>query len=650
VKFSQEMESQKYGSHRINKTENGPLGECSESVSSETGLLAGGKSSEVWGLLKSNPATSARNSSSQPSESIWSSVDKPDLAWKSPRAGMSTTHQNGSLEPWSGGVAGSSGGWGGGQKSGSGWGSPGASPTQNAGTEGWGMSTSGQPSWSQEARSTSGWEQPDDKFGSGWKKVQGTNDNCSESKTEPAANAWSHLHTKMAGDSAWTAQSEEKPASQWGEPGVRGSNVSQTNWENGFPSRNNSTSQTTSSKSWGWAGPSPATGAEQQPLHTTSSAASLPAPSTWAQAAGRGLNISNSNKPTEDSFGGATASAAGLSLSKEDLITQLVNSKDGWGKTPIRQDTTWDLDEGSSLAPAVSASSSSRKMPSSAVVPESTSSQANAGLANTGTAIWESSRDNTASSAPTGKLPSMAPVGSRDLGIEDRGVSAKVCQKPLGSVVSSSWVPQQNEFSEGLLAPSGSSQLPSLELTCDKSPSAGGGVWNVPEPASASRCTSVTEMPWNRGNKEAVWESSRAPSWADSAKSGSNSIDAPVLRHHDSVAAACGWNLEKDQSGLRESVGQQLLPRNDSGSIFDSSASSHDQAQSWRAPGSASSSSSSLASQATSLSQGRAKLNDAKCDGIWHPQLTLSPAAGAEWTTDQADAGLSLWNPTSLVR
>lgn len=644
---------EKHSNRRNNKTEDSPGACCIDSASTETGLLAGGKSSEVWGLLKSNSSTSARNSSSQSSESIWGSVDKPDLAWKSSGAGLSISHKNGTLEPWSGGLVGSLAAWGG-KKDGAGWGSPGASPTQNVGTEGWGMTPSVQQPWSQETRPASGWERQDDKFGSGWKKMQGVSENCNENKTDPAANVWSHLQTKLASDSAWTAQSEEKPASQWG-PGVRGNNESQSNWENGFPS-SNSTSQTTS-KSWGWAGPSPAAGAEQRPLHTTSSAASLPAPSTWAQAAGRGLNISNSNKPTEGSFGGATAStsASGSSLSKEDLIAQLVNSKDGWGKTPVRQDTTWDLDEGSSQASCTS--SSSRKMPSTAsavggaaassVVPESTSSHMNACLPNTGTAIWESSRDN-ASSACAAKLPSMAPIGSRDVGIKDRGAGANICQKPLGSTTSSSWVPQPTEFTEGLLAPSSNSQLPSLELNCDKSASGGSGVWNVPEPASATRCTSLPETPWNRGSKDAVWESGRAPSWSESAKSGSSSNDAPVLRH-DSVSS-CGWDLEKEASGPREPAGQSLLPRNDSGSIFDSSLSSHDQAQSWRVPGSSASLSSSLASQTTSLSQGRTKPNDVKCDGIWQPQLSVSPAAPAEWTSDQADAGLSLWNHTSMVR
>jgi hypothetical protein len=76
---------------------------------------------------------------------------------------------------------------------------------------------------------------------------------------------------------------------------------------------------------------------------------------------------------------------------REDLITRAVNSSEGWGKTPVRQDTDWDLDDSPKMQrkvmPAVSGTPGQD--------PGNTWNQPN-----DGTAIWETAKEPVAAAKP----------------------------------------------------------------------------------------------------------------------------------------------------------------------------------------------------------------------------------------------------------
>jgi hypothetical protein len=118
-----------------------------------------------------------------------------------------------------------------------------------------------------------------------------------------------------------------------------------------------------------------------------SSGASTPSTASAGVSAGSLFNEtlwqddSAAGSSTNTSTGGAAGAAVGRPQSKEDLIAKYVNSHEGWGKTPIRQDTPWDLTEEPRPLP----------MPESAVRRQRSQSSSN------GVAIWESSRTTSIS-------------------------------------------------------------------------------------------------------------------------------------------------------------------------------------------------------------------------------------------------------------
>ena len=99
-------------------------------------------------------------------------------------------------------------------------------------------------------------------------------------------------------------------------------------------------------------------------------------PSSWAEAAGRGL------PPSQPSNTQPFRSRA----SREEMIARAVNTSEGWGKTPVRQDTNWDMEE----SPKLQRKSVSSTSSSNASHDSNTWNQPN-----DGTAIWESSKEPT---------------------------------------------------------------------------------------------------------------------------------------------------------------------------------------------------------------------------------------------------------------
>jgi hypothetical protein len=118
-----------------------------------------------------------------------------------------------------------------------------------------------------------------------------------------------------------------------------------------------------------------------------SSGASTPSTASAGVSAGSLFNEtlwqddSAAGSSANSSTGGAAGAAVGRPQSKEDLIAKYVNSHEGWGKTPIRQDTPWDLTEEPRPLP----------MPDPAIRRQRSQSSSN------GVAIWESSRTTSVS-------------------------------------------------------------------------------------------------------------------------------------------------------------------------------------------------------------------------------------------------------------
>lgn len=101
-------------------------------------------------------------------------------------------------------------------------------------------------------------------------------------------------------------------------------------------------------------------------------------PSSWAQAAGKGLNLpaSNQNPPNNMSQ---------EEIQRQALMRTAIESHDGWGKKPIRQDTQWSVE----TSPKVQ-----RKISTASVVPDQQKGTNNMWNNNNGTAIWEANKDN----------------------------------------------------------------------------------------------------------------------------------------------------------------------------------------------------------------------------------------------------------------
>ena len=102
--------------------------------------------------------------------------------------------------------------------------------------------------------------------------------------------------------------------------------------------------------------------------------------SSWQQG-------SNSTASSAAAAAAAAGSAVNrpVSITQDELIAKYVNSHEGWGKTPIRQDTPWDLTEEVRPVPLPDANMRRQRSQSSS----------------NGVAIWESSRTTSVSDGST---------------------------------------------------------------------------------------------------------------------------------------------------------------------------------------------------------------------------------------------------------
>ena len=303
-----------------------PQSNKSAQMKDEAGNAALIPGSSAWGALKGGTSQKPLILSSDASASSGEKTSpKPSSAGdKSWPPSCSALHVNGLVSRWgSSSLSGANGSWADNKEVGSGWGSPDSSPIPNAGTEVWGAQK-------QSVEGNSSCWGSDSSTGSVW----GGGDSKSSVESD-AKSVWAQTSSQS---SVWGATGDKSPTSNhWG-------------------------SRDQCSK-WGLTS-SQATVMIQSTL------------STWAHTAGRGITATAVSKSGN--------SAPGSNMSREELIVRAINSQDGWGQTPIRQDTAWDV----TAEPPVT--SAACKMPPQPELPPGQSQQ----VSNTGTAIWEASKDS----------------------------------------------------------------------------------------------------------------------------------------------------------------------------------------------------------------------------------------------------------------
>ncbi len=275
-------------------------------------------------------------------------------------------------------------GGGGGKAHATGWGSPSPSPIPNAGTEDWGQmdtrkpvsSQWGQPQAGGGRGSTGSWTQPQQQerpssgsSSSGWGDTA--------AKPETNSGGWGQNDRQTPAQSSWAAPGQTKPPSQsqWGSAGTTDSQ-----WGASAASGVQPVTAGGTQAAWG----SSSASATPRPIGSQAPVMSQQqppqprpgVPSSWAEAAGRGLPVPKAENPA----------VIAARMKKEEVINRAVNDTGEWGKTPIRQDTCWDTAEESPKLP--------RKPISSTSSAGSQEDNSHWNQPNTGTAVWESMRSD----------------------------------------------------------------------------------------------------------------------------------------------------------------------------------------------------------------------------------------------------------------
>ena len=268
---------------------------------------------------------------------------------------------------------------------GSGWGSPTASPLPNAGTESWGQpdnkpipqAWTSEPNFSKSNPSTGpGWGQapPDIRPGSagGWNQSPDVKQNPSpgwgDNSNKPSPPSWDMPDKNVPKSSVWGQMSDSRgppPPSQWG------SGAGAANPPPQWGGNNNGVGAAGVNPPGG-DNPAAAWGGNQMdrgPNGRPSGPNGPPPGSSWGQPP-----KDHPSQPPSPSMGSTLEYNTSV---KDQMLLEVINSTEGWGKRPIRQDKSWDMEAASPPTRRKSLSSD-----------ESNHwNQQN----NNGTAIWESS-------------------------------------------------------------------------------------------------------------------------------------------------------------------------------------------------------------------------------------------------------------------
>ena len=338
------------------------------------------------------------------------SESSPDISNK----GQPMLQRSGSMNQWDCGSDGA-GSWGEKERKqsekSSGWGSP-PSPLPNAGTEEWSRPADGKSqNWGGQApggQPPSGWVSPPDTKSNptGWGQVE-----------MPGARGWGDADPAKSNSSGWGQADVEMSRQPWGDKPPPP--VQQMPWDvtvgpggNANPSPEWGSSQPTTSMStpatWGnsnpmaTAGSNRPVGSQPPPPPPMQQQQQPGAPGTWAQAAGRGLPpTSDTTRPppavVPANMPNTSTTAPGVNtgsrISKEDLIAQVVNSSEGWGKVPVRQDTAWNVDNSKQHIPP-------HKVVATGVGMGPDEDANHWHQPNNGTAIWEATKESAGMPPP----------------------------------------------------------------------------------------------------------------------------------------------------------------------------------------------------------------------------------------------------------
>ena len=378
----------------------------------------------------------------------------------------------------------------------SGWGSPCPSPNPGAGTEAWGAPDNknnppqawGQPNSKANSSTPTGWSQSDAKStppaSGGWGDVPA--DSSSQ-----MSSGWGQPPPKSS-PSPWGQSSQSTTPPQWASGGAANPPVSQpSGW--GAGAAGATIPAAASQGAWGGGGP---VGTKPPPAPSQQSQ-----PTSWAQAAGRGLYAQQQSKPPTPS---AVNPVAPQSDPKDHFIAQAVNSHDGWGKRPIRQDTSWELEDSPKL----------RRRNSNTEIENPSSHWDN----NKGTAIWEASKGSAGPPPPPqwDNSGNRGAAGGADWG---RDNDSGHWNGPPGENSSNQWNGPQhssNQWSGG----SGGSNWGGerRDGSGDRTSGRESSHWGGGSSSSNSWDSSKSDGAWGSGREDNIWDRNGTNAWGSNSK------------------------------------------------------------------------------------------------------------------------------------
>ena len=212
----------------------------------------------------------------------------------------------------------------------------------------------------------SGWDRPD-----------------SDVNLDLGTKAWESQQSNVT--SAVWGQPQDKPSAQWGDIDIR--------QKNGLIIRDTGESPwDVRPKSWGDIPaelPSSQNGSTSVP--SSSAASSQPPVGSSSTTLTAAESITTSSASETDATDNLSAAGMPQALSRDEIIATAINSNEPWGRTPIRQDVPWVIDE----EPTVR-----EPLPSLPKLP--TVDPADAQISRIGTGAWEQLRGGTAAASASG--------------------------------------------------------------------------------------------------------------------------------------------------------------------------------------------------------------------------------------------------------
>ena len=394
----------------------------------------------------------------------------------------------------------------------SGWGSLESGPMSNTGIESWGMNK----------HSSSDWGQQDGGRTTPSESEMRSNNDCA--MTASNSNLAEITGEDRPKQSPWNTCSGDDAS---------GSTESQAGRMN--QSNINSTSSLGTSPQGVWGKGNPlASQATSPSVGGTGLQGQL---GSWAQAAVKGLDaienkteICNKTESTSEEVGDPEALVS--RTPEEEYIFKAINSSEGWGKIPVRQDTPWNIEEPElrRLVP-----------PQHEITGAGDAGDAHSWQATTtGTSLWESTRGNSGGCAPT---PAGTPLNGPMAPLSVGGNALSAFRPPLEK-------PKQLENQWGVGSASGDGGS-FLERGAGKPNSIETGTWEHGQHAR-QRSSSSSASSW-------AGDDSDGSGWGDDNSSHQQDIDVGTSFWGDpsgGPSRSANWNRPGNRT---PSIEQQMI-------------------------------------------------------------------------------------------